>query len=121
MNSFDRVIYIDFETNNELNDTIVKTLAIELMGKHSNIVLYTKENNKIIDSLRHLNIEDNSSRNIGPGYTYESITSNKKDITTIPSFEEFLRLYNIHYPEFLEDHNNSKQYLTSHLQELFHF
>ena len=94
MNSFDRVIYIDFETHNELNDIITKTLAIELMGKHSNIVLYTKENNKIIDSLRHLNIEDNSSRNIGPGYTYETITSNKKDITTIPSFEEFLRLYN---------------------------
>ena len=54
----ERIVRIELEGFNELNDLQSKTLIIELMGKHSNIILIN-ENEKIIDSIRHL---DTSSR-----------------------------------------------------------
>ena len=38
-NGLERVVFIDIDCHNELNDLITKTLVIELMGKHSNIIL----------------------------------------------------------------------------------
>ena len=49
----ERLVTIELEGYNELNDLQSKKLIIELMGKHSNIILLN-ENGKIIDSLRHL-------------------------------------------------------------------
>ncbi len=46
----DRVITIEFEGYNELNDITYKKLFIELMGKYSNVVL-TNQNNVIIDKI----------------------------------------------------------------------
>ena len=54
----ERLVEIELEGYNELNDLQIKKLIIELMGKHSNVILIN-ENNKIIDSIRHL---DTSSR-----------------------------------------------------------
>ena len=51
-NSLERVVFIDLEGYNELNDLTVKKLVVELMGKHSNIILLDS-NRIIIDSLRH--------------------------------------------------------------------
>lgn len=76
--SLERVVTIELETFNELNDLIIKKLVIELMGKHSNIILLN-ENNKIIDSLRHLDISSGSLRDILPARDYILPTSNKKD------------------------------------------
>ena len=78
MSSLDRIIYIDIDCYNELNDHITKTLVFELMGKHSNIILINSSN-IIIDSLRHLNKLDNSIRNILPGSEYVAIENNKLD------------------------------------------
>jgi len=54
----ERLVEIELEGYNELNDLQTKKIIIELMGKHSNIILLN-ENNKIIDSIRHL---DTASR-----------------------------------------------------------
>ena len=59
----ERIVYIELECFNELNDIVYKKLIIELMGKHSNIIL-TNEKNIIIDSLRHLSKDENSLRDI---------------------------------------------------------
>ena len=48
----ERVVTIELECYNELNDLIHKKLIVELMGKHSNIIL-VNVNDRIIDSLRH--------------------------------------------------------------------
>ena len=50
----ERIVFIDVDVYNELNDLITKTLVVELMGKHSNIILLNSEHT-VIDSLRHLN------------------------------------------------------------------
>ena len=75
----DRVITIEFEGYNELNDITYKKLFIELMGKYSNVVL-TNQNNVIIDSFKHFNSFENNIREILPAHEYVMVDNSKKDI-----------------------------------------
>lgn len=79
----DRLIIINFEGYNDLNDLVNKRLIIELMGKHSNIILLN-ENDIIIDSARHIV----SERNILPANPYVFPISDKINIDDI-SREKF--------------------------------
>lgn len=83
-NGFDRIVTINFETYNELNDLISKKLIIELMGKHSNIILVNNDN-IIIDSLRHISAD----RNILPANPYTLPASTKLNIneTSLENFK----------------------------------
>ena len=76
-NSLERIITIEFEGFDDIDDIISKKLIIELMGKHCNIILLDDQN-IIIDSLRHINNE-NSTHIVIPHikYTYPKII--KKD------------------------------------------
>ncbi|MBP3255807.1 MAG: NFACT family protein [Clostridia bacterium] len=76
--SLERIIYIDLEGYNELNDLVSKTLVIELMGKHSNIILLN-DKKIIIDSLRHLDSFSGSSRDILPAHEYTMPPVEKED------------------------------------------
>ena len=89
-NGLERIVFIDIDVYNELNDLITKTLVVELMGKHSNIILLNSEHT-VIDSLRHLNKFDNSNRDIFPGSKYLNIESAKKDFLAVRTFDEFYR------------------------------
>lgn len=86
-NGFDRIVTINFETYNELNDLISKKLIIELMGKHSNIILVNNDN-IIIDSLRHISAD----RNILPANPYTLPASTKLNIneTSLENFKNTL-------------------------------
>ena len=86
----ERIVFIDIDVYNELNDLITKTLVVELMGKHSNIILLNSKHT-VIDSLRRLNKFDNSNRDIFPGSKYLNIESDKKDFLTVKTFDEFYR------------------------------
>ena len=87
----ERIVILELECYNELNDLITKKLIIELMGKHSNIIL-TNQNNMIIDSLRHLDSSSNSIRDILPARNYEFPKSEKFDFLNINNFEEFYQI-----------------------------
>ena len=50
---FDRVVKLDIETRDELGDICVKSVIVEIMGRHSNVIL-VDENNKIMDSAKHI-------------------------------------------------------------------
>ena len=89
-NGLERIVFIDIDVYNELNDLITKTLVVELMGKHSNVILLNSEHT-VIDSLRHLNKFDNSNRDIFPGSKYLNIESAKKDFLAVKTFDEFYR------------------------------
>lgn len=89
-NGLERIVFIDVYVYNELNDLITKTLVVELMGKHSNVILLNSEHT-VIDSLRHLNKFDNSNRDIFPGSKYLNIESDKKDFLAVKTFDEFYR------------------------------
>lgn len=67
--SFERIIDFKIEHLNELGDTCIKHLIIELMGKHSNII-FTDDNNIIIDSIKHVNAMTSSVREVLPGRQY---------------------------------------------------
>ena len=86
----ERIITIELEGFNELNDFITKKLIIELMGKHGNIIL-TNENDIIIDSIRHLDTFSNSNRDILPAHEYILPISDKISFLDINSFEEFYK------------------------------
>ncbi len=73
----DRIINFTFETSNELGDKEIKILIIEMMGKHSNIIL-TSESNTIIDSIRHIDFEISSVREVMPGRKYQLPPSQNK-------------------------------------------
>lgn len=87
MLGLERLVNIEFETINEFNELEIKTLVIELMGKHSNIILIDPKN-KIIDAMRHITSE-NSYREILPSRIYTLPNSDKFDFTAINNFEEF--------------------------------
>ena len=67
----DRVLYIDFDATNEIGDRVKLTLSIEIMAKHSNIILFDEEG-KIIDALKRVALSQSPVRQILPGFRYTS-------------------------------------------------
>ncbi|MGT2713995.1 Rqc2 family fibronectin-binding protein [Streptococcus pluranimalium] len=66
----DRILEIKVSNKNEIGDHIKVTLVVEIMGKHSNIILIDKNENKIIESIKHIGFSQNSYRTILPGASY---------------------------------------------------
>lgn len=66
---FERVVVFSLEHLNELGDMCRKKLVIELMGKHSNLI-FTDENNCIIDSIKRISGMVSSVREVLPGRDY---------------------------------------------------
>ena len=85
----ERILEFYFETYNELSEKIYLCLAIELMGKHSNVVLYNYDTNVIIGCAHNIGAEKSRHREMigGLPYVYPP-KQNKKDFLAI-SFEEF--------------------------------
>lgn len=65
----ERIIRFDIEHLDELGDLRRKTLIVEIMGKHSNII-FCDENDRIIDSIKHVSLQMSSVREVLPGRTY---------------------------------------------------
>lgn len=65
----DRVLFLDFETQNELGDQVCLTLAVEIMGRHSNIIL-VDEAGKVIDAIKRVGEDMSSVRQVLPGMAY---------------------------------------------------
>lgn len=86
----ERIVYIELECFNELNDIVHKKLIVELMGKHSNIIL-VNDSNTIIDSLRHLSKDEHSNRDILPARPYEIPQNDKTEISSLKTFDEFYK------------------------------
>jgi predicted ribosome quality control (RQC) complex YloA/Tae2 family protein len=66
----ERIIILELKGKDEIGDESVKQLIIEIMGRHSNIILVHKESRKIIDSIKHIPSSLNSYRTVLPGGTY---------------------------------------------------
>lgn len=65
----ERIIEFEIESYDELGDLTVKKLIIEIMGRHSNIILTI--NDKIIDSIKRIDLTVSSVRQVLPGLRYE--------------------------------------------------
>ncbi len=66
----ERIIFLDFECINELADVVTVTLACEIMGKYSNLIVVNHEG-KIIDSIRRVDEDMSRERLVLPGMKYE--------------------------------------------------
>ncbi|GIO26093.1 Rqc2 family fibronectin-binding protein [Ornithinibacillus bavariensis] len=66
----ERIINFRIKTRNEIGDISVKTLVLELMGKHSNLILVETDKGHIIDSLKHVSMAQNRYRTVLPGVEY---------------------------------------------------
>ena len=93
----ERLVILDIEGFDEFEDVVSKKLIIELMGKHSNIIL-VNESNIIIDSMRHIKSDDEVNRSILPHIKYQFPTTSKIDFLSLNNFTDFknnLQDYNI--------------------------
>ena len=67
---FERIIKISVESFDELKEKTTKDIIIEIMGRHSNIILTHSLDNKIIDSAKRIPPSVSRVRQILPGQTY---------------------------------------------------
>ena len=69
----ERIIEISFESRDEMGFRTDKKLIIEIMGRHSNIILadIVQESLKIVDSIKRISIDESRVRQVLPGQPYE--------------------------------------------------
>lgn len=65
----ERILYFNFDSVNEMGDMTKLTLAVEIMGRHSNLILINSEG-KVIDSIKRVGEDMSSVRLVLPGITY---------------------------------------------------
>lgn len=75
--NLERILKINFSGTDELGDKTKYSLIVEIMGKYSNII-FTDENNKIIDSVKRIDENKSQVREILPGMPYVSPPSQDK-------------------------------------------
>ena len=66
-----RIINFHFSNRNELGDQVQLVLSVELMGRHSNVILYDQKTGHIIDLLKRINPDENRARILLPKAKYE--------------------------------------------------
>lgn len=92
----DRVVYFEFLTRNELGDKLPLLLSAEIMGRYSNVILINQSTNKIIDTIKHVGMDQNRYRTLLPGATYrQPPTQNKENPFEQESntFEKLIQKY----------------------------
>jgi predicted ribosome quality control (RQC) complex YloA/Tae2 family protein len=91
----ERIIKITVKNRDEVGDETTKVLYVEIMGRHSNIILTDDKTGKIIDSIKHIPSFQNRHRTILPGFSYVLPPAQEKtDPFSIQSAEEFISKLN---------------------------
>ena len=94
--NLERVITIEFEGFDDIDDIITKKLIIELMGRHCNIILID-ENNMIVDSLRHISSDNELTREIIPHVKYMYPSTNKLNFLEVSDYQDFKAKLNLNF------------------------
>lgn len=92
----DRILKLYIENRNELGNVKEFELIIELMGKHSNVSLVEKDTQRVLDSIKHLSLNNNSYRTLIPNSIYkyppkDDLKLNPMDFT-IQNFKKILNI-----------------------------
>ena len=75
----DRLLIFSFRSRNELGDTEYLSLIVEVMGRHSNILLVNNDENKLVDVIRHIPPSQNTYRTLLPGALYIEAPSQDRE------------------------------------------
>ncbi len=89
--SMDRVVFIDLISKDELGFDSNKRLIIEIMGRHSNIILIDSSTGRIIESVKRVSQEMSSFRQVFPGHEYSLPPEQDKLNPLTSTREEFLK------------------------------
>ncbi len=89
---FERIVELEVESLDELGNVSSKILTIEMMGRHSNIILCSQDG-RIIDSIKHVNEGMSRIRQVLPGLFYQIPPSQGKRDPLLLSNEELIRLF----------------------------
>lgn len=84
---FERILNFDFEATDEFGDRVVLTVAAEIMGRCSNVILIGNDG-RVIDSIKRVSEDMSSVRLVLPGITY-----------SLPPREEKLSLFDFERPD----------------------
>lgn len=87
---YERIINLYVESSDELGDKSTKKLAIEVMGRHSNIIL-VNSSGKIIDAIKHVDQDINRIREIMPARTYILPPAQDKTVPSELDYDDFIR------------------------------
>ena len=90
--SLDRMIIFEVKGRNEIGDLSYKQLIVEIMGRHSNIILVDKSRNMILDSIKHVSFAINTHRAVQPGQEYILPPNQEKADPFAAKEEDVLRL-----------------------------
>lgn len=90
----DRIVFLDISSVDELGQPSEKRLIIEIMGKHSNIILVDKKTLNIVDSVKRVSEGMSRVRQILPGLIYDHPPIGNKVNPRNTSYEEFINLIN---------------------------
>lgn len=89
----DRVIKIDFDAWDDFSEKIEKSLIVEIMGRHSNIILLDNEN-IIIDSIKRVSESMSRVRQVLPHLPYEYIKDENKIDPSTATLEDISEKFN---------------------------
>ncbi|MBB5172139.1 Rqc2 family fibronectin-binding protein [Texcoconibacillus texcoconensis] len=93
----ERIIRLSFKGRDELGDTSYKTLHLELMGRHSNIIFVDEKEQKVIDAIKHVPPSVSSVRTILPGHAFQAPP--KQDKLNPLEVDEDTLLKKVHFQE----------------------
>lgn len=103
----ERILEFYIETYNELGDKIFLCLAFELMGKHSNVVLYNDDTNIILGCAHNVGVEKSREREMYGGIPYVYPPTNNSSANWKSLVEEFPDIVSVndlidnYYTEFI--------------------
>lgn len=86
----DRIVYIDIDTVGEMGDREPRRLVLEIMGRHSNLMLLNGEG-RILEAAHHVNAEMSRVRQIQPGMAYAPPPGQGKLDPSVMTGEDLLR------------------------------
>ncbi len=85
----ERMLHLSFATYNEFGDPVIVKLAVEIMGRHSNIMLIGPDG-KIIDAIKRVTADMSSVRQVMPGMSYVFPPAQNKMNTLDPDYMDLI-------------------------------
>ena len=90
--NFERIVVIEIQNLDEMGETCYRKLIIEVMGRHSNIIL-TDEKDMILDSIKRIGAQVSSVREVFPNRPYVlPPNQGKANPLDIQDFDAFLQI-----------------------------
>ncbi len=98
----ERVVIIHIENNDEVGDLRSYELILEIMGRHSNLILIDKENKNILGCMKYITTAISRRREVLPGIPYETPPEQNKFNPFLLSENTFTEIFfNIQSPKAL--------------------